>query len=496
MADTSLFGLQLKSVEDVRDDILRVFRVGCSVRLGIDVSVSPDTEIYQRASAIASQIVVAMSNTAIQADQDMPDTATGAGLDRWGDVLQLTRNKAVGSEGQVIVSSTTTIVVATGTQLVDSAGLFYEVTVGGTFANGDTIAIDAVSTGSGTNLAEGTLLRWISIPAFSAGTAAVGTGGLTGGADVEPDEPFRARILSRLANPPGSGNAAQLAAFAEASTANVQKAFVYPAVEGPATAHFAVTRAPTTSDKNRDLNTLTLNTVVIPYVEGLMPEHAYILGTTVANTPADIAFGLSLPPSPFSVPPGPGGGWVDATPWPTQASTGYCDVTGVTSDIIFAVNADNAPIAKVTQISWLSPLTWTVYTAKVIAVSGAGPWTITIDSPFTGIATGNYIWPRATNQQNYIDAILASFAQLGPGEKTTNPLILPRGLRRPLPSQSWPAALTSFILRALSNTGSEVLDASYLYRSVSAPYAPAAPGAVSDPPNIFVPHFIGLYPTQ
>ncbi len=245
MADFTLLGLPLKTVEDVRDDILRVARLGCWTRLRdkngnpLDLAVGPNTEIYQRATAIATQIVVAAANTAVQADQDMPDTAFGSGLDRWGEVLQLLRNEAIGSVGYIVTTSTTDILIAQGTQLVDESGLYYQVTVGGSFPSGSSVQVNAISTGDGTNLAEGTTLRWINIPAYSADTAEVGTGGLVGGANAESDEPFRARILARIANPPSTGNWSHLAAIIEEATSLVRKAFVYPAAEGPSTAHWA-----------------------------------------------------------------------------------------------------------------------------------------------------------------------------------------------------------------------------------------------------------------
>lgn len=495
MAD--LFTFVVKTSTQFRDDILRSYRAKMA-RLGIAVSVAPDTEIYQRAEAIGRQLAVASANTAIKADEMLPDTASGedvgGSLDRWALAFRLSRRAAVGSVGIATFDASATSAVATGQQLVDGSGQFYEVTVGDSYDDGDSIPVQALSTGRLTNLAAGTALRWVVPPGFASESVVVGSSGLTGGADAENDEALRSRIIYRLGHPPASGNWAHVAAMAEESSPLVQRCFVYPAVEGPGTVHFAVTSAPTESSKTRDVSAVAVSSVILPYVQGLYPEHVDITGTTVANETVDVAIGMALPSAPTASPPGPGGGWLDATPWPTLSSysSGGATVTVVTSDTSITVNAQRAPVAGVARVAFLNKTTWTLYTATVLTTSGTGPYAVTLDKPLTGIVVGDYVFPQCVNASNYVAALLDAFALMGPGEKSNAAYALARGFRHPTPSLEWPYSLGPVQLRALSDAGSEVLDTNYLYRSVVTPTVPAS---VSDAPNCLVPNRVGFYPS-
>lgn len=488
----------------IRDAILRVIRSGLIARGVTNPNVTPGSDWYVLASAVGSQLAVTEANASVKADQLMPDTATGDDLARICQPHGLTKQAAAGSVGAVIISTSASTTVVTGSQLVDGSGLAYQVTVGGTYSDQSSIPVAAVATGTQTNHAAGDTLRWVSAPAFAASTVTVGPGGFVNGIDEEDDEALRARLFAFLQNPPASGNAQDTAEIAEASTASVQKAFVYPAIQGPSTVHVAVTAAPTSSNKSRDIATATMSATVIPYVQGLLPEHAYSVITTVANVDADVAFGLSLPEAPTASPPGPGGGWVDGTPWPTpDASTTFkCTVTGVTSNNQFTVDATTSPNPGVSHISWFSPFNDQLYNALVVSVSGtSGAYTITTDQPLVGIATGCFIWPQCQNGQNYVNAVLAQFALMGPGEKTTNASALIRGFRHPRPAAGWPSDLGAHLQRAISTAQTEVLDVQFMYRTDGATtlngnsgrILPQTPGALTGAPNIYRPRHLAFY---
>ncbi len=226
--------------------------------------------------------------------------------------------------------------------------------------------------------------------------------------------------------------------------------------------------------------------------------------TTVANVNTDVAFALSLPEAPTANPAGPGGGWVNGTPWPAPdgVSTFRCTVTAVTSTTVFTVDATTPPTIGVSRVAWLSPTEWKLYTALVTNVSGtSGAYVVTLDRAFTGITTTSYIWPECANAQVYVDAILAAYALLGPGEKTTNASALARGFRHPAPSNGWPSALGPQLARAISNAGDEVEDVTFYHRTdgtttlttAGGTVKPQAPSAITDPPNQFIPRHIGLY---
>ncbi len=490
---TDLYTFTVKDPTTIRDDILRTLRNGLIARGVSNPNVAPGSDYFILATAFANELAVVEANAVIKADELMPDTATGDALDRIVAIYGLARKDASSSSGHIVFDASAASAVVTGAELLDGSGLRYAVSAGGSYEDGDIIPIDAVDTGKETNLATSATLRWVSAPAYSSPTALVSTPGLTGGSAPEDDETLRARLYSRLRTPPASGNWQHLAELAEASSPEVQKAFVYPAIEGPATVYFAVAAAATETNKNRNVDSTTVSTTVVPYVQGQMPEHAYILGTTVTNVNTDVAIFMTLPAALNASPPGEGGGWLDGTPWPVRGTPYYCDVTAVTSTTVFTVNASAAPTNSVSRIAFLSPSDWTVYTAKVISYTGTGPYTVTVDTPMVGIAVGSYVWPQAVNQQAYVDALLGAFALMGPGELTDNVTTLARAYRHPTPQQSWVASMGATQLRAISDAGDEVLDTSYAYRSET---TPDIPGDVTDPPNILVPRNLGFYPTQ
>lgn len=490
---SDLFTFQVKLAATIRDDLLRSWRTGL-LAIGVpNPNVSPGSDYYVLATGFANQLVVSQANAAIKADEILPDTAGWDGLIRWGVAIGLSPKAATVSSGTAELDASQSTGIPGGSQLLDGSGLKYKVSVGGTFADGASLAIESVDTGAATELAAGTTLRWVSAPPFASETVLVLAPGLKGGADAEDIEAFRKRVLAHLANPSNAGNWQHVAEMAESSSGSVEKCFPYPALQGPGTFAFAVTAAATATNRNRTVPQTTVDTVVVPTVQGLYPEHADIKGTTVINVATDVGFGLALPSASTASPPGPGGGWLDGQPWPTYAATGKCDVTVASSTTVFRLLADRAPTSGVSRVAFLSPTSWQLYTATVLSFNdlGGGLYEVTIDTPFVGLSVGSFVWPQALNGQAYVDAALSGFAAMGPGEKTASATILVRGYRHPVPSLAWPYALNAQQLRAVENVGAEVLAASYLYRSTT---TPAVAATITSAPNQLVPRNLGFYP--
>lgn len=501
-----LLTFTVKDPDTIRDDGLRTLRAGLIARGIPSPNVGPDSDFYAEFTAFANELAVVEANAVIKSDATMPDTATGEDLINWLASRGLAPRPAGGSTGPITFSASAASLVATGAALVDGAGLRYEVTVGGTYSDGDTIPIKSISLGEATNLEEGSALRWQVAPPFSAPTCVVGVGGLINGVDAEDEEAARARLMARLQNSPGGGNWQQVAEIAEAASPVVEKAFVYPAVQGPSTVHIAVTAAPTATNKSRVVATPTMTGTIVPYIAGQLAEHAYVRTTTVQDNEADVAIAVTLPEASSASPPGPGGGWLDGTPWPSVDGTSYFKVavTSVTSTTEFTVDARTAPVANVARIAWFSPDEWKLYTATVTAFSGtAGAYVITIDTPFVGIDTGDLIFPQSVNQATYMAALLAAFRLMGPGEKTGSGSALVRGFRHPAPVTAWPSSLGPHILRALTDAGEEVESTQFLWRySVAAAASisgasgvlyPKIPSSIDDGPWQFVPRNLAIY---
>jgi uncharacterized phage protein gp47/JayE len=503
---TPLYTFVQKTPKQVHDDGLRTLKNGL-IQIGIaSPNVGPNSDYDVLWTSIGNEIAVGQANAVVQADQLMPDTAAGANLDRWLTIFGIARRPAVGSFGNITITlSASSTLIPTGAQLVSTTGLRYQVITGGTYATGTLVPIQAVDTGFATNLPNGTTLTWTNAPPFSAPTATVGTVGGTDGlidgndSEVGVDEPPRQRLIQLLQNPPRGGNVGDIQAWALASSPYVQGVFVYPALTGPASVYFAVTAAPqavapfTSTSKTRALPATVVSNTVVPYVQGLLPEHVYSVGVATVDSPTDVAIQLFLPSATTASPPGPGGGWVDGSPWPTSTGgTTPVSVTAVANaGLTITVNAQTPPVTGVSHVCWISPLTWQLYTAYVVSFSGSvGAYVLTLSAPFTGIANGNYIFPQAINTQNYMNSLLTAFANMGPGEWTGNAQIIARAYRHPVPSLVWPYSLGPNQLKQVINSGVEVLDAQWLYRSQT---TPAAPATVATAPNIITPRNLAFY---
>ena len=502
-----------KTTKDVHDDILRVVCNGM-IQKGISANpqLGPGSDEDLWATAISNEAAPLYANTVIKADAQMADSAAGvapvgqnvgADLQRVMAIYGLAPRAAVPSSGNITLVCSATTTIPAGTQLVDSQGLRYEVETPGVYANGALVPILAVDTGTVTNHAAGDVLTWVAAPTYCNSKQSVATGGLTGGADAETNDAARARLLDRLQNPPGSGNSTAAIQYAEESSPLVQKAFCYPAVNGPSTCHVAVTAATST----RFVDSVTLANIVTPYVLGKMPEYVEVVVTTTTAENVDVAVGLTLPASPQASPAGPGGGWIDGSPWPAISGTAntYANVTAVTpgSTTQFTVNAPTPPTDNVSHICFwdmgaidTDGSVGVLRRAKVLSHTGtAGAYVITIDQPFTNVSasggTGSLIFPDAVNMATYAKAYAKAMIAMGPGEKTSNVSVLTRGYRHPTPQQSWPSSLNAQQLKAVEDTGPEVLDTSWYYRSATTPNVPAS---VADAPYILILRNLGFYP--
>jgi uncharacterized phage protein gp47/JayE len=492
-ATLDLQSFQVKSADQIQTDYLNTYREEL-IKAGItNPNVARGTEIWAKARSIAIQVAISTGNIQVMAAALMADSAQGSDLERVARIFGLTLRPAGGSFGAFGFDLTigTGVLVPTGAQLLDVQGQGYQVTVGGTYLDEQPIPISALSTGASTNLPAGSVLKWVTPPPFASSTVLVVGSGLTGGVDAETIEGLRKRLLAYLRDPPGGGNAAQVNAWAEQASTAVQKGFCFGCSDGPSTCHETVVRAPTSTNKNRDVDATLLTTTIKPYVLGQIPTWVEVTQTTPVNQPVDVSIGLALPASAQAG--GPGGGWLNATPFPVVAGSGHADVGTVTDSTHFVVSSDVAPTAGVTVVAWMDPNTWTLRQATVTAFSSAGGslWNLTIDTPFVGVTTGQWIMPAALNLGVYIAALLSFMGEMGPGECTTIPGLLPRALRSPSPLDDYPSSLNATLLRAIEDTGNEVLDTSFLYRSATSPTIAAAP---SSPPSIFVPRKLAFYP--
>lgn len=153
------------------------------------------------------------------------DTAELEYLERWCSIWGITRKAAAAATGTVSFTVQAGAVIASGTLLQALDAVQYkttaDATVVGTTATAPVVAVVAAAAG---NRATGQSLSLVSPVVGVQATATAGL--LSGGADVETDDALRARLLTRIQQPPQGGAAADYIAWA-LGVSGVTRAWVY-----------------------------------------------------------------------------------------------------------------------------------------------------------------------------------------------------------------------------------------------------------------------------
>lgn len=160
------------------------------------------------------------------ADQVIPDTAESECLERWGSVWGVNRKAASSATGAVTFTVQSGAVIPAGTVLQALDGVQYQTSAdAAATVPTTTVAVVAMSAGANGNRDAGQVLTLASPIAGVQSTATATL--LSGGADVESDAAYRARLLSRIQSPPHGGSSADYKAWT-LEVAGVTRAWVYP----------------------------------------------------------------------------------------------------------------------------------------------------------------------------------------------------------------------------------------------------------------------------
>lgn len=523
----------VKTPSDILTSLLRVVRAGLIKNVGIpNPQIDPGSDEYNRMLAVANELGVAAQNVIISSDAGFLDTATGTDLDRIVNSYGLTRRSASASAGVIFNNSSQSagVSIPVGSKLISNFGLVYAVTVGGIYTNNQSIQIQSQDLGSATKLPGSAVLTWLNTPPFSQQTVLQTNpnvpgsvnNSISGGSDAEDDETLRARAFNLLQNPPVFGNWAALAKLAQDFEPNlIQVSFVYPAANGPATEHMALAGYANASSVSREISDLDM-IVINTYIQGNIPEYTETVVTSVADNVMDMVLNLTIPFPIGASQLGTGGGWLDLTPFPQINAAGsahdgtsnfaFCFASTVTNSNSFVIKCPASSQASAdanivgSRICWIDKQnSYKVVTATIQTCSRVGNlFTVTTDVPLSGVGTltvNDYIFPAAANMQTYINNVLAQVALLGAGEKTNVSTLLPRALRKPLPSINWNNIVDSNVTRPVITGSAEVLDCNFNARRNGSGTeignaTPPLPSLISDPPNIWIPQQIAFYPSR
>lgn len=273
-----------------------------------------------------------------------PDTASGEYLDRSAVEYGLTRKPATKSTGFLTFSGPTGTVIPIGTQVSTAGGVpvYFLTTSAGTISGGSAM-VDAIARdgGSDSNISVGTA---IIVTGDLVGVVTVtNTTNFEGGADVETDDEFRARILDRAQRPATSGNANQYRQWA-LETPGISDAKVYPVWAGPNTVKVVLL------DDDKTAPDSTTVAAVAAYIETVRPVGATVtvvgatevainvsvdvqvaVGTVLADVKAQIETGTRAYLKSLA--------FVDTTVRYTRIANVILDIPGVIDYVSLTVNA-------------------------------------------------------------------------------------------------------------------------------------------------------------
>lgn len=146
--------------------------------------------------------------------QAWPDQADAEYLDDHGARWGIERTPATAAVGTVRLTGTEGAVVPLGTTLVRADGLMYMLTADGVITAGQAlVAAQALKLGVDGNAGVGSTLS-LATPVSGVASVATIHAAMSGGADTEDDEPYRARILARIRQVPQGGSADDYVAWA------------------------------------------------------------------------------------------------------------------------------------------------------------------------------------------------------------------------------------------------------------------------------------------
>jgi uncharacterized phage protein gp47/JayE len=495
--------------DEIKAQLLSTYRY-LFARAGVTVNVNRWSELNERADAYAARASVAIANGQITSRDLNPLLATGDSLVALASIYGVEPRPASKASGYVIVrvlSPAVTVNIPTGFQGTDASGVKYSTTDTNTPADLASVLVRSVEAGSDTNLAAGSIVTWDSAAiGYLKQQAIVAVGGIDGGANADGNDELRARLLRRLSFPSVGGNWAQVAEWAEASSAAISFAAVYPTARGPSSYDVAIM-----GDNSDPVLNATVVDAAKARVVAEMPGSANLNLTSVTEQQIDVIINLSAPLPVHAG--GAGGGFRDAIPWPstTEAlANTYAEVMVVTPgfhQITVNSGAADAPVAGKRFALWDYAAvdgdgnpTPAFREFSILTVGGApAAYVLTLDAPTSAemsfITAGMFCTAACEHMQTYGDLFRAAMGDLGPGEKTIDVDILAWARRQPSPDIERPHALTSRQLSNVSDACSEVADMSFAARLATGTGAagtatfvsrttPSVPATVANAPRL------------
>lgn len=400
-----------------------------------------------------------VQNAVTTADTSSLDNRTTADLNAIGAAENVKRPPAVGASGYVIaVTSTGGATIFAGDEWrPKNSKVRFQCAVTALYADGDQVPIVGLDVGPGTNLDAGTEGEWSNPRSGCSPNAAVWSEGLTGGRDQADNEEYKAVIIERRARPAVGANEAAYEALIEdpfATGIAVQRAFVWPAIQGTGMIGCTFTMRPETPGGSRLPSSAQLAIMEATLAGTFYGDDGYRM-ITLAEEPATLKFRVTWRKA--------AAGWASSPVWPPYNSGVAVHVDGavtIAADALRVTSASDTTAPVEGQVIGLFNLTGSVggvtqpaFERKTIAtvtqVVANKSWNLTFDmsagaSTVFVPANGALVSPWSDSLDLILPPILDYFDRMGPGEMV-DPLPDPgrRQRRQPENPESWPSILSN-----------------------------------------------------
>ena len=462
-----------------RDEVAEDWRRSVKVRNPSE-DVGPGSQADLDARTFADQTGILYSNAQAIGNAITSKNRSGDALDEDGEKRGVTRRPEIGAIGYVEISASASGgTILAGDELTEpNSSLRYQCMATALYDDGEYCPVAGIDTGPSTNQDAGTVLQWSSprpgiSPTCVVTEASDGTG-LSGGANVEPDDIYRERIDDVKANQPAAGNDAEYQrAILETPGVRVEAAFTYPATLGPGTTGFTFTIPPASAGANR-IPSAAQMALVYAYLVGKFPADDSIFQVALTALERDVSIDVEWADGAV--------GWANTAPWPGYFELGVAPgasggvVVSVGTDATnFTLDTDNTdystcgdPVVGTVLGVWDAPNA-TFRRKEVLTAAGGGPWVIACatadgvsDLSYTPIA-GQRVCPWSDSLDLAAAPIISFFETLGPGECVAAFTDIGRREKRsPTSPGAWPHTISEARLIRGVHDVSAVLDASLL----------------------------------
>lgn len=481
--------------ESVRQYLLRDLEMSAT-RLGITTPpTQPGGEWDLLARMCATATDVNFSSLQLSNAKADPVYAEGDDLDTIRQRLGLPELPATGGAGNVTVTVTGPATFLAGEEATFPGGLRGAVSTDTVFAVAGTgpVPVAMIDAGAVTNFVTGTTCRWAS-PPVNAFTVATVAADFEGGSDAETDADKRLRILDALQLPQTYGSPqwilSQVAAFPAGDypgSSVPDQAFCYRAPGGPGTFLIVVMQTGTVANGGSRAVSATTLAGLRTYLSGLVPPEVHFDVRTAVEVTNNVSLDVA-----FSGVRG-ATNWADATPWPTlQSFQSFVQFTGTSGgDTLTGVQCYTAPPlgAHVTVTTDAGGR----FDHTIIAIGGiSGNYQIQLSPALDPAEVSGWVYPTITSIGTAVEDLwFAAMGELACGELTTDTR-LPQCRRFPsIALGGAPSGTLGAVRNLMTSLGSAVVDVDLRYNASTAPTASIA---VSDSPNVLVPHRFACYP--